>query len=289
MSQVNVANSSAFLAAEVLVEMIGQEVAQKSNMPETCWVKYLTGTKSATAHYRWENPFATSTLASAVDGYAGAMGLPVGSWAPSEATVSVGLGGQTIPVTEAIIALDPEVLASVTRQSSTVLVRDIDSSVCALLPTLALASVTGSGTSTTLTVNDILLAQSELLTAHADQVAPLVGRLHPHQFYNLYKDIKASNYGIAKVYVDASGKEVIEIGSITLKSNTFVPLTNTNANYTGGVYVDQAIGLAIGVQPTVKVSYVPGSAEYAVDAYLSFGTSLLRSGLGVPIVSSATA
>jgi hypothetical protein len=289
MSQVNVSNSSAFLAAEVLVDMIGQEVAQLSNMPEVTWVKYLTDSRAATAHYRWENAFSTTTLASAVDGYAGAMGLPVGSWSPSEATISVGLGGQTIPVTEAINALDPEVLASVTRQSSTVLARDIDSSVCALLPTLAASSVTGSGTSTTLTVNDILLANAELLTAHADMVGPFVGRLHPHQFYNLYKDVKASNYGIAKVDVDASGKEYIQVGPTILRPNTFVPTSSSGANYTGGVFVYQAIGLAVGLQPTVKVSYVPGSAEYAVDAFLSFGTGLLRSSLGVPVISSATA
>ena len=289
MSQVNVSNASAFLASEVLVEMIGQEVAQQSNMPETVWVKYLTDSKSATAHYRWENALSTATLAGATDGYAAAMGLPVGSWSPSEATISVGLGGQTIPVTEAINALDSEVLASVTRQSSSVLVRDIESSLCALFPTLGLSTVTGSGTSSALTVNDILLANSELLTAHADIIGQFNGRLHPHQFYNLYKDIKSSNYGIAKVDVDATGKEFIQIGPTIIRPNTFVPTTSSGANYTGGIYVNEAMGLAVGLQPTVKVSYVPGSAEYAVDAFLSFGVGLLRSGLGVPVASSATA
>jgi len=280
-------NSGALLASEVLVDLIGIELAQVSNIPETVWVKILEGERAATAHYRWSNAQSTSTLGTAVEGNSG-IGLPLGTYTPSEQTVSVGFGGQTIPVSEAVTSLDPEVLQEVVKTSTTALNRAIDGSLAALYPTLG-ATVTGSGTSTTLTVNDIFLANSTLIAAHADEVGPFNGRLSAHQFYNLYKDIKNTNYGIAKVDVDAEGKEQITIGGTVLKINSLIPTVNSGANYCGGVYSYQALGLAMGMNPKVMVNYLPGSGEWYVDAMLLFGTAILRSACGVAIVSSTTA
>jgi hypothetical protein len=283
MAAVTISNSGAALASEVLVDTIGIELAQKINTPETTWLFRVEGKQSDTGHYRWENAFSTSTEAGAVEGSA----LPVGSWSLSEQTISAAFEGQSIPVGAGIISLMPESLESVTRQTSTVLERAIDSSVCALYPSFTQSSVGSSGQP--LTVSNILSGNAELDAAHADQIGPYKGRLAPHQFLNLYQDILSKNYGIAKISVDAMGKDTIEIGATELKRNTFVPTINSGANYNGGIYVYQAIGVVMGLNPTVKVDYLMGTGSYYVDGFLLFGTGILRANLGVPVISGVTA
>lgn len=281
---VTASNSGAILAAEVLVEQIGIELAQKVNTAETVWVKELEGLKTTTAHYRWENAFSTAVPLTATEGNAS---LPSGNWTISEQTIATAFAGQSIPVGAQIISLDEEVLASISRQTSTVLAREIDSGVCSLYPSFTQTSV-GNSTGA-LTVDYIMAANAKLDAVHADQVGPYMGRLAPQQMYDLYLDIKNSQYGVAKITLDAMGNTEINIGETILFKNTFVPIINSGATYNGGIYVYQAIGLVVGMAPQVHINYLPGSGNYLVDGLLSIGTGILRANLGVSIVSGATA
>ena len=271
--------SNSYLAAEVLVEMVGIEAAQKSNMPEVMWVKYLDGLSTLTAHYRSEAPLTVST---ATEGNA----LPVVQWSPTGTTVVAGLDGISVQITDLVNSIAPDVMGDAARQGGTALARAIDSSACALFPSLTATSV---GTTAALTVSTILAGNAVLDAAHADNVGPYVGRLHPHQFGNLYQDILSKNYGIAKISLDANGKEIINIGETVFRKNSYVPEDGSGVYWNGGMFVYQALGLAIAQQPSVRVLPMPGYATWAIDCTIAFGAGLVRPTLGLTVLSGVTA
>jgi hypothetical protein len=270
---------SAFLAAEVLAKQIGQVAAQSSNMPEAMWVEYLADSESNVCHFRFLNPMTigASTEASA---------LPTGSWSPTGVTISGGMIGQSIQVGAVTNSLSPRVLSEIANDSGQAIGRKIDTDSTALFSSLTGGTVGTSGGA--LTVTNILTANANLDANHADVIGPYQGRLHPHQFLNLQTDVLSKNYGIAKLNVDASG-ESISIGGTVIRKNSLVSKGNSNADWFGGIFVYQALGLAITLSPTVKILPVPGYATQAVDAYAAYGVGVVRPTLGCLVQSGVSA
>jgi len=280
---VTAANQQALLAAEILVEQIGIELAQMVNTPETVWVKQLEGSKTTTAHYRWENSFSTAIPPTAVEGST----LPSGNATFSEQTIATAFQGQSIQIGVNLDALDPEAMASISKRTNTVLEREIDSGVCGLYTAFTQNSV-GNSTAA-LTISTIEQANALLDAVHADQIGQYKGRLHPQQFADLYNDFKNSQFGISKITSDAEGRTQINIGETILLKNTFVPIVNSGATYNGGIYVREAIGLVVGMAPRVVINYVGGTGLWYCDGLLSIGVGGLRTNLGVPVLSGINA
>jgi hypothetical protein len=272
--------SNSYLVTEALVQLVGREAAQRSNMPETMWVKELVGESTLTAHYREQ---VAMSATSQTEGNA----LSIVQWSPTGETVVAGLDGLAIQITTLVNSIAPEVLGEVAFQGGTALARAIDTSACALFSSLTAGTVGTSGTA--LTVSNVLVANANLDANHADEISPYQGRLHPHQFGNLYQDIMSKNFGIAKITTDAMGKEVINIGETILKKNSLLSKVNSSADWAGGIYCNQALGLAIALNPNVQIFPIPGQATYSVDCTVAFGVGVIRAGLGVLVQSGVSA
>lgn len=271
--------SNSYLLQEYLVKRVGLEAAQIMNIPDSVWVEYLMGENTLVAHFRFEN---TLTASSQTEGNT----LSVSTWNPSGTTMTAALDGLAVQVTKLLDTIAPDVLARVARQCGTAMGRAIDTSLAALFPSLTAGTVTGSGSSNVLVVADVVKANANLDANHADEISGYQGRFHPKQFQDLYTDIISKNFGIAKVTLDAEGKTVINIGETIIYKNTLLSKTNSSNYWAGGVYCNEALGLAIAQQPDVTVMPIPGQATYSVDATVAFATGTVRPTLGCLVQSA---
>ena len=279
-----------FLAAEYLMAQIGIEAAQIANVPESITVGYITDMSTLSAHFRNEvaitNP---SAAAEATNNSGSLVGLPVVAWSPVGTVISAGLDGQSIVLSKVVNALTGDALESIAKQQGSALGRSVDSAILTLAPSLTATAVLGSGTLHVLTVGDILLANANLDAEHAEVAGGYQGRLHPHQFANLYQDILSKNFGIAKITLDSEGKEVINIGETILKKNTLVGNDASGLYWNGCVYSPQAMALAIAQNPMVEIIAIPSAHAFSIDGTIVFGVGVYRPKFGCLVQSAKTA
>jgi hypothetical protein len=268
-----------YFAVEYLVRRIGQEAAQRSNMPEVMWVEGLEGQSSMNAHFRFVDALTASSATEAGS-------LPSVAWAPEGVQVSAGLSGLSVIVSKVVNSLDPAALSQIAKQEGTALGRAVDAAAAALFATF---TGTVGATTTALTVATVIAANALLDAQHADEIGPYVGRLHANQFKNLYTDIMSKNYGIAKITADVDGKEVINIGETLLKKNSLLSKANTNADWVGGIFNSEAMGLAIAQGPSIEILPIPGKASYSIDGSVAFGVGNIRPAFGVSVISGVSA
>ncbi len=277
------AGNTAYLAAEYLVRTVGQEAAQKANLPSQVWTQTLTDNDSLTAHFRFLNPLpAPSPVAENTT-------LPQVTWNPTGVTISAGLSGEAVQYSKVLRSLTPETLAIISQSMSNALARYLDTSIAATFPSLTGGTVGTSGSA--LTTSMVLAAVAALDSNFADSVGDGVyhGVLHPHVFLDLQNDVMSKNYGIAKLSVDVAGRDVLTIGGATFVKNALVPTLNSAADYAGALFNSQAIGLAIAEAPMVEVIAIPTQHSWSIDGTIDFGVGVIRPTLGVLIQSGKTA
>src|ERR1700678_3127019 len=110
-----------YFATEYLIKRIGEEAAQRANMPEVCWVEYLVGNSSLTAHFRYVDPLSASSATEATS-------LPSVAWSPEGSQVTAGLDGLSVVESHLVDSLDGNVLAKIANQEGKALARKIDTS-----------------------------------------------------------------------------------------------------------------------------------------------------------------
>jgi hypothetical protein len=262
-----------------LVRRVGEEAAQAVNIAPMVWYQELTSTDTMTGHFRVLNPFAVAATATE------ATALPQLSWAPTGTTVSAGLDGFSVIESKVVNSIAPDVLDKIAMQGGTSLGRTVDSALAALFPSLTAGTVGTSGSA--LTLANILTAEANLDAVFA--IGNRVGFVHPHAFANLKASILSTNYGVSRLTVDAQGNEQIEVGSVVLRKNALVPSINSNADFAGGIIVEEALGLVMAQKPQVEILPVPGSHAYSIDCTVAFGVGVIRPTFGVLIQSGKTA
>jgi hypothetical protein len=274
-----VASGSNYLAAEYLVRKVGEAAAQVVVITPTLWYQPLMDLDSMKAHYRVLNPLG---LATAVPE---ATQLPLMNWTPTGTVVSAGLDGFSVVESKVVDSIAPEVLDQIGTEGGKSLGRTVDSAAAALFP--GFTGGTFGATGTALTIAAVVKAEAALDAQFAN--GPKTGILHPQAFGDLKLAVSQGSYGLSRVTVDATGDEVIIIGSITFHKSTLVPTANSGADYVGAIYVDEAIGLAMAQEPQVEILPIPGQHAWSVDCTVAFGVGLVRPNFGVVLISGINA
>ncbi len=271
--------ANVYLAAEYLISRVSDEAAQKVNIFPKVWVENLQGTEAMVAHFRFLD--ALSAAGAATEGSA----LPVVAWSPEGVAVTAGLDGLSIQVSKTFNGIAIDALDRIAGQIGTSLGRAIDTAIAALFPSLTAGTVGTSGAALVLT--DIMQAEANLDKNYA--IGPRYGIVHSQAFFNLKKDMKAANFGIAKITADATGNEQIVIGGVTVEKNNLMASINSNADYAGAVFVQDALGCSIAKTPNVEILSIPGYDAYSVDGTVAFGAGVIRPLFGSLVRSGKSA
>ena len=87
---------------------------------------------------------------------------------------------------------------------------------------------------------------------------------------NLKDSIVALNYGVAKVIIDATDNDMIEVGSVGYDRTWYLLLT-VAADWVGGVFVRDAIGVTQAQLQQVEVLALPGEHAWSINATEAWG------------------
>jgi hypothetical protein len=271
--------SNSYLAAEYLSRRIGEEAAQAVNIAPTVWREDLMGDSTLTAHFRFLDQLGNATSQS--EGTT----LTQVSWSPEGVTIAAGLDGFYVLESNLVQSISPEVLDKIAEQGGTALGRTIDSALAALFASLTAGTIGTTGTA--LVFDNITTGIAKLDANFA--IGQKYGRLHPQAFGDLITSISGKNYGVSKLSVDANNQEVLDIQGVEIRKNALVPKINTNADYSGGIYCEQALGLAVAQNPMVEILSVPMQASKAIECTVAFGVGVVRPKFGVAVVSGINA
>ncbi len=271
-------NSNVYLQTEYLVDRVGEEAAQKVNIFPLVWVQMLEGAQTMAGHFRTLD--ALSPAAAVTEGSA----LTVVAWSPEGVVITAGLDGLSIQESKTFNGISPDALDRIAGQIGSALARAIDVSLAALFPSLTGGTVGTTGAS--LVALDIIQAEAYLDKNFAN--GNRVGVVHPQQFAQLKKDIKAGNYGVEKVSIDAKGNDVITIGTTTIQKNALVPAMACNTDWAGAVFVEEALGCVVAKTPRVEILDIPGYDAYSIDGTVAFGTGIVRPTFGCVVRGSKT-
>jgi hypothetical protein len=270
--------SNSYLAAEYLVQKIGMEAAQKANVAPYVWYEPLTDKSTLVAHFRYLQPLAALTTATEVTG------LPVISWSPLGVQVTAGLYGFSVVNSKLVVSLDASTLDKIAEQASTDLARGVDVALVQQFPNFTAGTVGTTGSA--LTISMMIQADANLDSTFA--IGTRNGFLHPQQFADLKNDMKTQNFGVSRIVADATGESII-VGELTLRKNALVTKINSNADYAGGIFCEEALGLTMPQMPTVEILPLPGKHAWSIDATEAFGVGTIRPTFGVLVESGINA
>lgn len=248
------------------------------------WYQSLVDASTMVAHFRYLDALATAGTATE------ASTLPSVGWSPEGVTISAGLDGLSIVESRVTDSIAPAALSQIAEQGGTALARAIDLSLATLFPSMTAGTVGSSGAA--LTFDHITQAMADLDANYA--IGPKKGFLHPQQWFDLVTNIKSLNYGVSfmKVVVDPDTgrqEEVLDLNGVEIRKNALVTKINSAADYAGGIFCEQALGLAVAQNPFVEINKIPQKHAWAVDCTVAFGTGVIRPKFGVLVQSGVTA
>ena len=177
--------------------------------------------------------------------------------------------------------------SAVGRQLGNAVAQKFDQAVTALFSGFTTHVVTGSGTSSALTVNDIVDA-AQTLRAN-ESMGQLYAVLHPYQIGNLIKEINTAAFAGSEIQNNAMRSGFVgTLNGVAIYQSSFITEDEGAADHLWNGLVFDESALRIGIQNNVglEVGRRPEAVGYDLVASLAAGVGMVDINRGVSLKST---
>ena len=177
--------------------------------------------------------------------------------------------------------------SAVGRQLGSAVAQKFDEAVTALFQTFTTHSITGSGTNSVLTVNDIVDA-AQTLRAN-ESMGQLYAVLHPYQVGNILKDINTAAFAGSDAQNNAMRSGFVgTLNGVAIYQSSFVTedIAAPDHLWEGIVFDEDAMRIGIQSNVSLEAGRRPEAVGHDLVASLAAGVGVVDLNRGVQIKSS---